>query len=276
MGGDIRKSAIAGSWYPGNPRILKTDMMDFFNNAPEESVEGEIVGLVAPHAGYIYSGQVAAYAYKLIRGKAFDVVIVIGPSHRALFRGVSVYNKGGYETPLGVVYVDESAAEKIMSISPMISYIPAAHTSEHSVEIQLPFLQVALEKFLFLPLVMGDQNRQTCINLAETIANAMEDMHCLVVGSSDLSHFHSHERAVDMDAAVLRRMENMDAEGLLGDIENNVSEACGGGPIAVTMMAARKLGANRAKVMPYANSGDITGEKDSVVGYASAVFYRGK
>jgi AmmeMemoRadiSam system protein B len=274
MDGNIKKSVIAGSWYPGSSRVLKEDIQKFFSKAPDANLKGDIVGLISPHAGYVYSGQVAAYAYKCIIGKIFDAVIVIGPSHRAMFRGVSVYDKGGYETPLGIVPVDTELAEKMINAGSCVSSIPSAHAQEHSLEIQLPFLQVALGGFLFVPLIMGDQNRQTCINLAEAIFRAVGDRHCLIVGSSDLSHFHSHEKALTMDTAVLHRLETMDDEGLLGDLAHHTVEACGGGPMAVTMIVAKKIGANRSKVMPYANSGDITGDKDSVVGYVSALFYK--
>jgi hypothetical protein len=274
MNGGIRKSVIAGSWYPGDPRSLRADIRDYFQRVPEEDIPGEIVGLIAPHAGYVYSGQVAAFAYKHLIGKSFDAVVVIGPSHRALFHGVSIYPRGGYETPLGIVHVDERLAEAMMNASPIIADIPSGHVQEHSVEIQLPFLQAALGEFLFVPLVMGNQNRQTCSALADAIVEATGDRRCLIVGSSDLSHFHSHQKAVTLDTRVLRRLEDMDNEGLLSDLEQAAAEACGGGPMAVTMSVAKKLGAHQAKVMPYANSGDRTGDRDSVVGYASALFFR--
>ncbi len=271
---DIRKSVIAGTWYPGNPRILRSDIEKFFHNVPVEKVEGKITGLIVPHAGYVYSGQVAAFAYKIIRGETFDAVILLGPSHRTFFHGVSVYDRGGYETPLGIVPVDVSLAKDIMAQSKMISHIPAAHSQEHSLEIQIPFLQVALREFRFVPLVLGEQDRQTCETLAESIVRAVGDRRVLIVGSSDLSHFHSYEKAVKLDSVVLRNIEKMDAGGLLKDLEENVSEACGGGPAAVTMMVSKILGADRAKILKYANSGDVTGDKGSVVGYASAVFYK--
>ena len=275
MNGDIRKSVIAGSWYPGNPKVLRADIENFFHNLTEEKVKGRIIGLIAPHAGYMYSGQVAAYAYKLVRGATFDAVIIVGPSHRVSFRGVSVYNKGGYETPLGVVPVDAALAEKIMTRSSVTSCIPSAHTQEHSVEIQLPFLQVALGEFSFVPFVMGDQDRQTCEDLAEAIFKAIGNQNVLIIGSSDLSHFHPYEKAVKLDAVALTHIEKMDAQGLLEDMGKNLCEACGGGPTAVTIMVAKKIGADRAEILKYANSGDVTGDKTSVVGYTSAVFYIG-
>jgi len=273
---DIRKSVIAGTWYPGNPSILRADIEKLLHNVPGGKIEGTITGLIVPHAGYVYSGQVAAYAYKMIKGETFDAVILLGPSHRTFFRGVSIYDRGGYETPLGVVPVNVSLATDIMAQSKMISYIPSAHSQEHSLEIQIPFLQVVLGEFHFVPLVLGDQDYQTCITLAESIVRAISNRRVLIVGSSDLSHFHSYERAVNLDSIVLQRIEKMDAGGLLKDLEENVSEACGGGPAAVTMMVCKKLGSDRAKILKYANSGDVTGDRGSVVGYASAVLYKAR
>jgi MEMO1 family protein len=267
----IKKSIIAGSWYPGNPSILRRDIENYFNSASAE-LKGEIVGLIAPHAGYMYSGQIAAYAYNLTRGKKYDAVIVVGPSHRVAFHGVSVFSRGGYETPLGIVPVDEELAEKIKKISPIVTDFPGAHLQEHSVEIQLPFLQVALGDFSFLPLVMGDQDAPTCQELAEAIYKASRGKKILMVGSSDLSHFYSYNKAKKMDAIVLDYLKNGDAAGLLKSLEKGEVEACGGGPMAVVMLAARMMKANKAHLLKYANSGDVTGDKNSVVGYTSAVY----
>ena len=274
MNKDVRKSVIAGSWYPGNPSILKSDIGNYLANVPVDSVDGKVIAVVSPHAGYMYSGQVAAYSYKPIEGKAFDSIIVIGPSHRSYFSGASIYNKGGYETPLGVVPVNVELANEIIAQSDITSFVPDAHSQEHSVEIQLPFLQVIFDTFNFVPIVMGTQNRETCENLSDAIIKAVKDKNVMIVASSDLSHFHGYEQAVSMDSVVLGHMEKMDEKGLLADLEKGKCEACGGGPVAVAMLVAKKLGADSAKVLNYANSGDITGDRRGVVGYASAVFYK--
>ena len=271
----LRKSVIAGSWYPGAPSILRRDIENYFDLVPDLELEGEVVGLIAPHAGYIYSGQVAANVYKLIRGKKYDVVIVIGPSHRVAFHGVSIFSKGGYETPLGIVPVAEELAEKIKILSKTVVDIPEAHFQEHSVEIQLPFLQVALGDFSFIPLVMGDQNANTCQELAEAIYKASHGKKILIVGSSDLSHFYNYKMAKKMDAVVFRHLKDGDAVGLLANLENGSAEACGGGPIVVVMLVAHMMNANKAHLLKYANSGDVTGDKSSVVGYAAAVYCKG-
>ncbi len=271
--GIIRKSAIAGSWYPGNPTVLRRNVIDFFRQVPEYRIDGRVVALVVPHAGYVYSGQVAAHAYKQIQGQAYDAVIVIGPSHRVPFRGVSAYGSGGYETPLGVVPIDNRLADQIMAGSPVVHESPQMHAEEHSIEIQLPFLQEAIGNFSFVPLLMGSQDRRTCEELSAAIFSAVGGRNILLVGSSDLSHFHGYDRAVSLDAVALGYLDKMQPDAFLKDLENRAFEACGGGPAAVAMMAAEKLGAHKSKLLKYANSGDVTGDRHSVVGYASAVFY---
>jgi AmmeMemoRadiSam system protein B len=153
-----------------------------------------------------------------------------------------------------------------------VVYVPDAHRQEHSVEIQLPFLQVALGDFSFIPLVMGDQGADTCKELAAAIYEAARGKKILIVGSSDLSHFYNYNIAKKMDSTVLEYLRNGDADGLLQSLENGVVEACGGGPMVVAMLVARMMNANKAHLLKYANSGDVTGDKSSVVGYAAAVY----
>ena len=237
-------------------------------------LQGDIVSLVSPHAGYIYSGQVAAYAYSAVRGRQYDSVIVVGPSHRAVFRGISIYEEGGFETPLGVVPVDNELASRILADYQGVASGFEHHVGEHSIEIQLPFLQVALAELRFVPILMGDQNRETCEKLARAISLAALDKRVLIVGSSDLSHYHPYDEAVRMDAVILRDLEMNNPEGLVNDLRNHTGEACGGGPMVVAMMAAREMGAKQSMVLKYMNSGDVTGDKSGVVGYAAAAYYR--
>lgn len=268
----LRKSVIAGSWYPGNPSVLRRDIETFFNLVPDTELNGEVVAIITPHAGYIYSGQIAAHAYKRVFRNKYDVVIVVGPSHRVAFHGVSIFSRGGYETPLGIVPVAEELAKQIKRNSKLVSDIPAAHLQEHSIEIQLPFLQYALGNFSFVPLVMGDQDVNTCQGLAQAIYDSVYGSKTLIVGSSDLSHFHNYNKAIKLDGVVLQHLKEGDAAGLLDSLSSDTTEACGGGPMAVAMLVAKKLGASKAQVLKYANSGDVTGDKSSVVGYAAAIY----
>ncbi|HDQ03777.1 MAG TPA: AmmeMemoRadiSam system protein B [Deltaproteobacteria bacterium] len=269
----VRKAVIAGSWYPGQPDALRKDIEKYFNSVADFPLNGEIKGIVAPHAGYMYSGQVAAHAYKLVSSKEYDTVIIVGPSHRVAFPGVSVYPSGGYETPLGIVPVDEQFCHKIMSLNDSIRDVPAAHLQEHSIEIQLPFLQFALGDFSFVPLVMGEQNETICRELAEAIKQAARGKKILIVGSSDLSHFHDYRKAARLDNHAVKYLEKADANGLLRSLNDNSVEACGGGPMATAIMVAQKMGATKSHVLKYADSGDVSGDKSSVVGYAAAVYY---
>ncbi|MDD4091308.1 MAG: AmmeMemoRadiSam system protein B [Smithellaceae bacterium] len=271
---NVRKSVIAGSWYPGDPSVLRREIAGYFQKVPDRKLSGEVVGLIAPHAGYRYSGQVAAYAYGLVRGKKYEGVVLIGPSHRVAFPGVSVWGGGAFETPLGRVPVHEKLAGEMKRSSGVLVDFPTAHAGEHSLEIQLPFLQVALGDFSFVPLVMGDQNAATCRKLAEAIVRAGKDRRLLIVASSDLSHFHEDKEARALDGVALTHMRDSDAEGLLENLARDRTEACGGGPMAVAMLAARELGASHSLVLKYAHSGEVTGDRQSVVGYASAVYYQ--
>jgi len=271
---EVRRPAVAGSFYPGDAQTLSRQVRDFLSRASKEEVAGEIIALVSPHAGYMYSGQVAAYAFKLIEGLKFDAVVVVAPSHRAYFQGASVYDRGGYETPLGVIPVEKELCRKLMQSGDLIRFVAQAHGQEHSLEVQLPFLQETLGKFHLVPIVIGDQTYRTCELIGQAIAKAVQGKKVLLVASTDLSHFHPYDRAVKMDNIILENLRNFDPQKLGQDLDSGKGEACGGGPVMAVMVAAKEGGANRARVLKYMNSGDVTGDRSSVVGYAAAVFYR--
>ena len=271
---NVRKAVIAGTWYPGDATQLKTDIDRYLHNARVVDINGNILGIVAPHAGYVYSGQVAAHAYRAVQGKTFDAVILIGPSHRVPFRGASIYSGEGYETPLGVMPVDVTLAGKIASYSNgVVSLVSDDRSPENSLEIQVPFLQRIFGTTPFVPVLMGTQDMATCRALSDAIIQAVGDKGVLIIASSDFSHYHGYTKAVEMDSAALGYIEEMNQEGFLRSIESGRCEACGAGAITVTMMVARAMGANTGKVLEYMNSGDITGDKSGVVGYAAVVFY---
>jgi AmmeMemoRadiSam system protein B/AmmeMemoRadiSam system protein A len=269
----IRESVIAGAWYPGNPAALKKEIQKWLHQAVVSPLEGELIALIAPHAGYTYSGGVAAHAYKLLENHPFDRVLIVAPSHRARFKGSSIYNLGGYRTPLGVAPLDRETVDALFQQSAHISYVPQAHEQEHSLEIQLPFLQAALGDFRLTPIVMGDQSYHHCKQLSEAIANACRGKKVLLIASSDLSHYHSYGDAKTLDSNVIDRVAALDPQGLAQNLQKGRCEACGGGPMTTVMLAAQRLGANKAKVLHYANSGDVTGDHSGVVGYMAAAFY---
>ncbi|HON37890.1 MAG: AmmeMemoRadiSam system protein B [Desulfomonilia bacterium] len=270
----IRKPVIAGSWYPGNPEVLKQNIDDFLKQAVIAEIPRKPVAIISPHAGYQYSGQVAAYAYKAIAGHAYSTVVVISPSHRMYLPFVSVWKSGAFETPLGALEVDEAFCEKLMAASGVFTDDTRPHVSEHALEIQLPFLQVVLGNFRLCPLIMGLQEPDACRELARALHRSIDDPDdVLIVASSDLSHFHPASRAEAMDARVAQAVERFDVDGLSRDLERSECEACGGGPILSALMYAQALSRTNSRVLKYAHSGHITGDNLSVVGYLSAVIW---
>ncbi len=275
-GGEYRESIHAGSWYPGREKDLQEMIKTYLKNA-QAKVPGEIYGLISPHAGYMYSGPFAAFSYKLLENKDFDAVIVIGPSHRHGFYGVSVDKMTGRKTPLGRIDFDTELADEIIKQNAkIIKYDPRAHIEEHSVEIQIPFLQMVLKKFKLVEIVMGSQDYNTCIALADALVNATKDKKILIIASSDLSHYHNQKTAEKLDNLVIDAIEKFDPELLYKRLSSDSCEACGGGPIITVMLASKKLGADRSRVLIYGTSGNVTGDYAQVVGYLSAAFFKGK
>jgi AmmeMemoRadiSam system protein B len=270
---DVRKSVVAGQFYTDVPEDLAHEIDDFLERVPQEELPGEILALIAPHAGYMYSGQVAGFAYRQIQGRGFKTAIVIAPSHQVSFAGASIYHRGGYQTPLGVIPVNAELAAAILGRDANLNFYPQAHSMEHSLEVQLPFLQRALGDFELIPIVMGERDMSTCEILAQAIASSVEKEKALIVASSDLSHYHPYDQAVALDKVILQAVDAFDPQGLYQALRSGSSEACGGGPMVAAMLAAQRLGADGAKVLHYANSGDVTGDKSRVVGYMAAAIF---
>ena len=272
---NIRQPILAGTWYPGNPEALRDVIETYLARADSPPPAGELKAIIVPHAGYVYSGQVAAYAYRLLQHSDFKRVVMIGPSHRVRFRGVSVSMQDGYRTPLGTVPVDRTFVRKLLDGSDTLRWEPRAHAREHSLEIQLPFLQTVLRDFRIVPIIMGEQNYETCCSVAEIIARAIGTSEgTLILASTDLSHFHSYRQAKALDAAFIKHVSDFDPSGLARSLASGKCEACGGGPTMTVLLAARQQGANRSDILCYANSGDVTGDHSRVVGYLSAALSR--
>jgi len=274
---DIRKSVIAGSWYPGKPESLHSQIQGFLKAVPQTpGVIGDLLALIVPHAGYAYSGGVAAHAYHLLPTSPFRQIVLIAPSHRYPFQGASIDLKEGYETPLGIIPVDRSLAQAISAESPVFKYVPGGHAQEHALEIQLPFLQEVLKDFSIVPIIQGSQDDATCQEMARALTQVLKGRRVLLVASTDLSHFHSYDQAASLDKKILDRVAAFDEKGLMSDLERNQVEACGGGPMVTVMKTAKLLGADKTQILKYANSGDVTGDRSGVVGYmAAAVFKSG-
>jgi hypothetical protein len=267
----IRKAAVAGTWYPGTPEGLAAEVDRHLAQATR-AWEGDVLALIAPHAGLRYSGPVAAYAYKLVGGRRYEVAVLVGPSHYIGFDGVAISPRGAFETPLGLVPIAESCADAIIRATAGVHEHPRAHTREHSLEMQLPFLQRVLPDTPIVPLVMGYQTRQTIGELAQGLSSALSGRTALLVASTDLSHYHDRATAARLDGRVMRHVSVFDPDGLLDALEAFPQHACGGGAAVAVMRAARALGAQHAILLRYADSGDVSGDKDAVVGYLAAAF----
>jgi hypothetical protein len=269
----VRKPAVAGSWYPGSRSAIVAEL-DAYLAGAKAAPAGRLVALVSPHAGWRYSGPVAAFGYSLLRGSRGLTVVLAGPSHRFAFEGVAVWTRGGFETPLGTIPIDETLAAALLAAAPeWVKDGPRPHYEEHSLEMQLPFLQHLVEDLAIVPCLMGSQAREEVDALAGAIAAAAARAArpVLLVASSDLSHYHPAPVANRLDALVVDDVGRFDAERLMQRLEADRGHACGGGPIVAVMKAARALGAGAAHVLRYADSGDA-GEHDKsrVVGYLSA------
>jgi len=269
----IRRAAVAGSWYPGAPAAIAAEVESYLAAASPPPVPGRLVALISPHAGLRYSGPVAAHGYGLLRGRPVLTVVLVGPSHRAAFDGVAIHARGAFETPLGRVPIAEDVAAALLEAGPVLVDDPLVHRDEHSLEMQLPFLQHVVGDLRLVPILMGSQSRREADALAEALARGLAGREVLLVASSDLSHYHPAPVANRLDAVVTDCVERFDPEGLMDRLERHHDSACGGGPMVAVMKAAKSLGADKATILRYADSGDA-GEHDKsrVVGYLSAAF----
>lgn len=275
-----REPAVSGAFYPSDPGVLKETVSEFINNAQIEKTSlpnGQLIGLVCPHAGYPYSGPVAGYSYKLLEGLSFDTVIVIGPNHRVWgFNSVSIWNKGLFKTTLGEIQIDAELAGSIINENPKkFLFYPEAQKDEHSIEVQLPFLQVVMKDFKIVPIVMGDFSQSTCKELANAILKSIGTRKVLVIASTDLSHDMPYDMAVGMDKLGLDYAENLDIEKLIEAEANGKTQMCGFGPVLTLIYLAKEMGDIKGILLKYANSGDVTGDKHGrIVGYGAVAFYK--
>ena len=290
----VRPPAVAGGFYTANPQHLTKSIEDFLSQAHPEKLPSPVIGLIAPHAGYVYSGPVAAWAYKTVQGQSYDVVVVTGTSHSYRFPGVSIYDGSAYATPLGEVPIDRELAQKLVEANTLIQWNAQAfgvggsgtvHDPEHSLEVQLPFLQKTLgDTFKIIPLLFGSQDLSTCRKVSATLADVLkkEGRKVLIVGSSDLTHYPSYEAANRIDPVTLNHIAAMKIEPLAGyfdsfnlrGVPNLVTLACGRAGIYLTLLTAQKLGAKSGTIIKYANSGDVPiGDKGRIVGYGAVAFY---
>jgi AmmeMemoRadiSam system protein B len=270
----VRPEAVAGSWYPDRPAVLASEVDRFLAEVSDAPFTETVFGLVAPHAGLMYSGPVAAWAYRAVQGGAYDVVVLVGPSHRVGFDGVALFPRGAFDTPLGPIPIAEDVATAIRKATPVVHDDVSPHGSEHSLEMQLPFLRRVLPTASIVPMIMGYQSEATIRSLGDGLAIALAGRRALLVASSDLSHYLDARVASAVDREVLDCIGRFDPEGLMAALRAQPDHACGGGPIVSVMRAARALGARAGRVLRYGDSGDVTGDKTAVVGYMAAAFLK--
>lgn len=273
---DIRPSPIAGRWYPGNARQLQVEIDSYLKNAAHPEILGEIIALIAPHAGYRYSGAVAGHAFAALRDiSPPDLVVVVSPMHGPYQAPLLTSAHAAYSTPLGEIAIDSGALQNLnKALEKLLGYGLTAirFDDEHALEIELPFLQRALiAPFKLLPVMMRNQDQKTAHALGSALAQTLAGRRVLLVASTDLSHFYPQEQAQLLDAEILKQIAAMNPAAVIQAEENGVGFACGRGAIAAVLWAAQGLGADRAQITKYATSGTISGDYTQVVGYGAAV-----
>jgi len=268
----IRKAVWAGQFYESDPGRLSLLLDVYLEAAQVSPPSGQVVGIIVPHAGYVYSGQVAAMGYKFIKGLDVDSVVVIGPSHQYGFNGCSIYMKGGFETPLGVTEVDENLARQLAQESGF-DYIPEAQAKEHSIEVQIPFIQKTFPKAKIVPVVMGYQTGKTITTLSEALSRVLPGKKALVVASTDMSHFLPRKEANQVDNKTIELIKAFDLQTLMKKVERGENLMCGGGPVLSLMGYAQKMGRPKVSVLSYSDSASSGGPEDRVVGYLAAAIY---
>ena len=268
---------LAGTWYPRSEKELRTLLEGYFSSAKPQKIAGDILAIIVPHAGIQFSGPVAAYGYKTVRDRGFRTVVIIGFNHRKYFDGIAIYGKGGYQTPLGTVLIDDVLAQDLISQHPKIVFLPELFDEENSVELEIPFVQFAMKDAKIVPIAFGSQSYNDALILADALAKTLKDRRdVLVVASTDLSHYHPYDEAKSIDANTIATLQTMNSEAFYNKARQGACELCGIMPVTATMLLAERLGYAKLDVLQYANSGDTFGDKSRVVGYLSAVISKGQ
>lgn len=275
---DVRPSPIAGMWYEGNAKTLARTIDEYLDDARLPELDGEVIAVIAPHAGHVYSGAVAGYAFAALRDRTPDLVAVISPMHHPYFEPLITTSHDAYHTPLGNVPVDKSAVlelDVILKSELGFGLSPVSRDKEHSLEIELPFLQRALKsEWKLLPVMVRAQEPRVSQGLGKALAKVLRGKNFVMVASTDLSHFYNHKTALIYDRFMLDRIEAFDPEAAFDAERAGKGFACGLGAFTAVMWAARELGADKVKVLRHATSGDVTGDYSSVVGYGAAAVLR--
>ena len=273
----MKSPNVSGQFYPSDKNELSDEIDNFYGNVNLDSSiqDKDILVVISPHAGYEYSGQVAAYGFKAVKDRNFDSVIVIAPAHFNSFYSAAVYKEGYFQTPLGDIPVDSELAGKLIASSRKFSSSPEVFEREHAAEVELPFLQKSIPNLKIVPVIVGQIDYVDCLDIARAIAKATENKRVLLVISTDLSHYHPYLDAVKLDSSTISYMKDVDPLGLWQAYTRQEVELCGLLPVFIGLNYAKELGL-KAEVLKTANSGDVSGDKSKVVGYASVILYKGK
>jgi len=278
FGAQIKKPCVAGTFYPDSPDALSSMVDDFIVSANPERTEDDVLAIIVPHAGYGYSGETSAFGYRIIKDKKYKTVIVIGTGHRFGFSGVSVFPEGKFITPLGALEIDREFAQKLINQDKEIYFEPRAFEGEHSVEVQLPFLQRVLKDFKIVPIVTGDCTLEACKKLALFLKEAIgERSDVLLVVSTDLYHGYDYEEGQVIDKSTIAYIKDMNAEGLYYGLREGRLQACGGFGTVTAISLAKELGYDKVRLLKYTDSAQVTGQKRKgiwTVGYTSLVIER--
>jgi AmmeMemoRadiSam system protein B len=277
---DLRPSPIAGQWYERDPKSLARSVDEFIDHAKLPDLNGDVIGVIAPHAGHRYSGAVAGYAFAALRGRGPDLVAVLSPMHQPYHQPLITTSHGAYATPLGNVPVSRtvlSEIDVILNSELGFGLSLVANDHEHSLEIELPFLQRALlGEWKLIPIMVRSQEPHIAEELGKALVNVLSGKNFVLVASTDLSHFYDQQTALSLDNAMLHEIESFSPEGVFKAEWNGKGFACGHAAVAAVMWAARELGADTVQVLKHATSGDVTGDYSSVVGYGAAAILKRK
>ncbi len=270
----IKEPNVAGGFYSADPKEL-SDSIDYYKQSTGPvPTDRKVLIAIAPHAGYPYSGPVAAFTFNAIARNHYKTVVIIGPSHFFPFEGISVYPRGGFKTPLGVVSVDDDFAQALLKENPEFQFLPQVFEREHAIEVELPFLQKTFDSVRIVPILMGDPDAQVCRDLAvalDKLIGTRDDV--LILISSDMSHYYTYDVGNQMDALTLRAIKEIDPKKFFEGCISRKMEMCGFVPVTTALIYAKLRGIKHVEVLKHANSGDTSGDKAKVVGYSSVIFY---
>jgi len=275
----IRKPVVSGSFYPDNPDELNQTIQNCFthkfgpnNNPPKKNTE-QIFGVICPHAGYMYSGPIASHSYYEISSQKFDLVVIIGPNHWTIGSKIATMSAAKWQTPLGISEVDNDASDELVNIADNIEQDYFSHSKDHSLEVQIPFLQQVFPSSLkILPIIMAQQNIDAAIEVGNAISEIAKSKKTMIIGSSDFTHYEENDFAHKQDMSLIEPILKMNVNRFYETLSEKKISACGYGAIAATMIACKNLGSKKGELLAYATSGDVVGNKESVVGYGSIKF----